>query len=106
MPSHVLPGQTSGSALTARASVLGWRFAARPQQFYAVQLPAESVPTAPAAVQPQHAGSDESLQFPGAAGASLVSKGAKPAAELKFGEVKQRSLDDAMALRQKLAAGA
>lgn len=70
-----------------------------------VQLPADTTPAAPALSQPQST-SNDLLQFPGAAGANLVSKASKPAAEIKFGEVKQRSLDDAMALRQKLAAGA
>lgn len=42
--------------------------------------------------------------FAGAEGAAAISQNARPPADLKFGSIKQRSLDDAVSLRQKLAA--
>jgi hypothetical protein len=46
----------------------------------------------------------EEGQFPGVAGVSAISKSSKPPGELKFGEIKKRTLDNAIALRQSLAA--
>jgi hypothetical protein len=48
----------------------------------------------------------EEEAFAGAEGATAISHNAKPIADLKFGSIKQRNLEDAVALRQKLAAGA
>jgi hypothetical protein len=42
--------------------------------------------------------------FAGVDGGTTISANARPPADLKFGAIKQRTLDDAVALRQKLSA--
>jgi hypothetical protein len=69
-----------------------------------LQVPADASEAVAAKLKASEAAESKGPLFPGATRATMVGRGDHLPGELKFGEVKQRALDDGMSLRQKLAA--
>jgi hypothetical protein len=67
-------------------------------------VPTDTAAAASAMLKTSDATENKAAQFPGAMRATMVNRGQHLASEPKFGEVKQRALDDGVSLRLKMAA--